>query len=292
MPTAELVVEVQKNSVGSWRAARFLRTCPDLRVRIVSVGADAPIPAHHVLRIESATAMDAAVTLLWRSRTAADEPSAAALGLSPYVLAHYAKLYEWSAPAHPLSRLACLGTPSPDRPWLLVARSAAAALDSPGFPALEGAQVHYWGIPKTYRPGQVAWWPTSSILLSLLGHVDAVVAPLGPLCWDAQRLGVPVLEPRSSSEAAMKLARRRLACVVPAALVGQQAFWRSLGRQLAETTAESAWGTDVWVLRSRHCRAQAAAELGGAAWQQKLLKLRRDPRRFWADSILAKRFQR
>jgi hypothetical protein len=66
-----------------------------------------------------------------------------------------------------------------------------------------------------------------------------------------------------------------------------------LGDALASPTPPDTWGTEGWIhearLRQKSQGRGAAFEI--LRWQRKLLKLRRTPQRFLADSALLKRFR-
>jgi hypothetical protein len=118
--------------------------------------------------------------------------------------------------------------------------------------------------------------------LSLLGHVDVVVASPGPLAWDAARTGVPVLAP-SRHPIPAEQARRRLARLVPSALARNPGFWHSIGNDLVEARYGD-WRTDEWVLRARALR-EACSERPSRL-RRKFRKFQRDPHKFWLDSTL------
>jgi hypothetical protein len=137
------------------------------------------------------------------------------------------------------------------------------------------------------------WWlPTRNVLLSLLGRVHAVVASQGPLAWDAARIGVPVIEPEPVRALPAAGVERRLACMVPGRLVDDDAFWLMIGSQLADGINSEEWGTSAWTLLARDSGAAVRGGFPAGTWQRKLLKLRRDPARFWADSKMVKRLTR
>jgi hypothetical protein len=289
---APLEIEVSPRNVGALRAAWSLRSNPCLNVSLRSIDTPQELPRGRVLRIESGSRVEPMLTLLYGAERQVDDDEhqrAALLGLNAAVFTAGRPGYEWSGRGRPLPARACVGVPDPRRPWVLVApgvRVDERALER--LAALDNPQLHFLGPAAYSRKFSAVWWlPSPRVVLSLLGRVGSVLAPPGPLAWDAERLGVPVIDAGSAPWVSARVVERRLAHVVPAALVSEPGFWKSLGSQLAQPDVADAWGTAAWLLRAREGRLRPPAGLFSAAHlKRKLLKLQRDPSRFWADSPL------
>jgi hypothetical protein len=132
----------------------------------------------------------------------------------------------------------------------------------------------------------VSWLPTPGIVASLLGRVQAVVTPPGALAWDAARAGVPVYPPLPAAGDLRALARQRLAATLPALLASDPDFLVALLTSLLEQSEPGPFGTAAWL---RQAYATPRGSPPEARWRRKLLKLRRDPLAFWADSWLGRR---
>jgi hypothetical protein len=217
------------------------------------------------------------------------------MALSREIWTDHAAPEAWRITAAPLPERARLfGTPDPRRPWVLVAPGVRV---SPAQVAqLTGshdAQLHFVGLASATRHnGAVCWLPRRAVLCALLGNVEAVLAPRGPLAWDAERAGVPVFEVGANPGVPAELAVRRLTRTVPTALVADPLFWRRLATDLLGDAESMQWGTVAWLLRARaqikeQRRESHPFKLASAG--RKLRKLRRDPAAFWADSWLARR---
>lgn len=293
--TSPVTVEVAGLTPASVLGVAALRYHPLLNVRVASRKSASPLPRGRTLRVEPASRIEPMVTLLWGGHAPSEDEAqrAARVGLSSAVFGSGPRGYEWSRAGRPLTGVPRVGLPDPKRPWVLVAPHArmehAAVVAATG---LTDPQLHYLGAPDTLDAGSVWWFPTPSTLLSLMGRVHAVVASQGPLAWDAIRLGVPVVEPHPVSALPAVSVERRLACTVPARLATSREFWDRIGRQLAEGIERDDWGTLAWTLRARRERAHNAGPLAKVAWHRKLLKLKRDPAAFWADSKILTRFAR
>lgn len=216
---------------------------------------------------------------------------AASVGLNAAIFTTGRPGYEWSGRGRPLPPRACFGTPDWSRPWVLVApgvRVNGRALQE--LAGLSNPQLHFLG-PSAYsgKYSGVWWLPSPSVVLSLLGRATSVLAPRGPLAWDAARLGVPVFDPEPTPRLPLRVVERRLARVVPAVLAADASFWKTLGAQLAAAEVVNGWGTIPWLLQARQCRLLPSAALFGAGHlRRKLQKLQRDPSAFWGDSLVAR----
>lgn len=288
-----LIVELGALKPELLRIARFLGSDPRVEISTRRVRAPHALPQGRVLRLEAASCVAPLVSVLWGeeplgSRSSAREVADAALGVSRacWVTTHEPEL--WYRTSRPLPERARLGAPAKDRPWVLVAPQL--RVDAPALSELTGlhqAQPHFLRLTRAARQQRgVAWLPTRSVLASLLGHVDAVVAASGPLAWDALRAGTPVFAPVTDAGASAEASRQRLARIVPAQLVGSREFWRSLVSQLLDGSFASEWGTGAWLLQARSRTARKANPSPWEHAQRRLLKLRRDPEAFWADSKL------
>ena len=294
MKAAPLEVEVSSRSVTGLRAAWAIRSNPLLNVSIRSVDTPHALPRGRVLRIESGSRVEPILTLLYGVERVVEDAElarAARLGLNAAVFTAGRPGYEWSSRGRPLPARACVGSPDPSRPWVLVAPGARVdgrALEA--FAGLSNPQLHFLG-PSGYSGKHAAvWWlPSPSVVLSLLGRVTSVLAPRGPLAWDAERLGVPVIDPEPTPRLPQRVVERRLARVVPAALAADASFWTTLGSQLAQAEVATDWGTIAWLLRARESRSlPRTGLLGAAALKRKLLKLQQDPGAFWGDSLVGR----
>jgi hypothetical protein len=288
-----ITIQVSPLNPAALRAATALHAHPGLDVTIAPGRRANVEPRGHVLAIEPGSRLEPVLALLWGAHRSLDVEMLrreARLGLSAAILGSGPSGYEWSGRARPLPKRACMGIPDPRRPWVLVAPHA--RVDSAMVSARTGLsdpQLHFLGPRRDLTASSPVWWlPTRSVLLSLLGRVHAVVASQGPLAWDAARIGVPVIEPEPVRALPAAGVERRLASLVPGMLVHDDAFWAAIGSQLAEGINPAAWGTTAWTLRARHS-AVPPSPLSTSTWQRKLLKFRRDPARFWADSRVVKR---
>jgi hypothetical protein len=290
-----VTVQVSPLSPASLRAASALRAHPRLRVQIAPSRFASVDPRGRVLRIEPGSRLEPVLTLLWGAHRPVEPEMLrreARLGLSAAILSGGPSGYEWSGRARPLPSRACIGTPDPERPWVLVAPHA--QVDGATVAAATGLtdpQLHYL-TPRqiSMESSPVCWLPTRSVLLSLLGRVHAVVASQGPLAWDAARIGVPVIEPEPVRALPAARVERRLSCMMPSRLLDDDGFWKSIGDQLAFGVEPDDWGTTAWTLRARDTLPSRPGQLMAGTWQRKLLKLKRDPAAFWADSKVLKRF--
>lgn len=285
-----LTIELPSPSVATLRAVEALLREPRLKAKLRVIRAPRTAPSSGVLRIESASLVRPVLTVLWGDEQALEHsPEDARVALSREIWADDAAPEPWRVTAEPLpTRARVLGRPDRDRPWVLMAPSVrmtpaqAAALTG-----AEDCQLHFIGLAAPSGPGRpVCWLPQRRAISALLGKVDAVIAPPGPLAWDAERAGVPVFQPPARDSLPTELMDRRLTRTVPATLVGDANFWRRVADGLLGGTGFE-WGTAAWVL---HARARANEprhpshrfKLGSA--RRKLGKLRRDPAAFWADS--------
>lgn len=251
--------------------------------------ADLP-PSGRVLRLEPGSCARPLLTVLWGEdpvTLAVNEREQATLGANRACWPTSHEGDDWHRLARPLPSWARLGSPAATQPWVLVApelRVGERLLTE--ITGLHHPQPHF--LRPTARAGAqggVVWLPTSRIIESLLGHVDAVLAPNGPLAWDAKRAGTPVFE--MGDGAPPDLGLRRLARVVPEDLVGEPSFWRTLVSNLLDGSGTSSWGTLPWLRLTRaHWLGRSASPTARLA--RKLQKLRQDPAGFWADSKLAK----
>jgi hypothetical protein len=277
------------------RAALLLHRDPRLRVKLRLVASPTRLPASGVLRIELGSSVHPLVTVLWGDEPAdpstAGQSEQAALGASAACWSTANRHESWYRIARSLPDWTRIGKPAARQPWVLLAPGA--GVDAEQVKRLTGlpnAQLHFLSpFGATPARGDVIWWGTRDVLESLLGHVDAVVAPNGPLAWDAQRIGTPVFDPGTSAGVPLNLGLLRLARLVPQELVADAEFWRVLASGLLHGFAASDWGTLPWL---RLARARSLKQMANPAVSQrirrKLLKLRRDPLGFWADSKLAK----
>ncbi len=292
-----ITVQVSQLNHAAFRAASALRSHPRLQVSFAPGRGAHVDPRGRVLRIEPGSRLEPVLTLLWGAHPPLEADALqreVRLGLSAAILGRGPLGYEWSGRAQPLPDRACIGSPDPGRPWVLVAPHA--RIDSASIAAVTGLsdpQLHYLKPrPDSTASAPVWWLPTRNVLLSLLGRVHAVVASQGPLAWDAARIGVPVIEPEPVRALPAAGVERRLSCMVPGRLAEDNTFWYAIGNQLADGIRPEDWGTTAWTLQARDSFPASQWPLAASAWQRKLLKLRRDPSGFWADSKVVKRLTR
>jgi len=168
-----------------------------------------------------------------------------------------------------------LGTPSDDRPWAVALAAR---------PTQPGHQLHLLGgvpAPK----GDAVWWPrTARIAAAVLGRAECVLGEGDPLVFDAIRAGIPV-----RTATGQKTSFNVLAGLVPPALTTDPALWQHVATMAREVHADrgpTPLMTPHWVGRARErMRARQAAPADG--WERlrrRHDKLRRDPKRFFADS--------
>lgn len=233
------------------------------------------IAAASRLRIGRATLVGPAVHLRCVGAPPAQDRDVAA-GLSLLVWRSVDEMEPWRR-LRPLPR-PVRGHPDPRRAWVVLhpsVREDDPVLTSAG---LDSAQFHRLSV-RNATSRDVIWVPTSRCVSGLLQQAEAVVAPSGPLAWDALRLGVRRLAPSGRD---VDLARERecLGGVVPHPLVLQPAFWSQLLEDVARDDW-SGWGSERWMARAT---AALAEERSGFAITRKLRKLERSPESFFADS--------
>lgn len=240
-----------------------------------------------VLRLERASLVSPAVSVL--AHPATHCPASEALGRSEAAwTAPDGRFEPWRLRAAPLPALHW-GRPDPQRGWALVARTALRHREAIVAQAEAlGLQLHVMGAAPRWRgTGAVCWGTGPRGLASLLGRVDVVFAPPGPLAWDALRAGARVIDPSPPGTSHARLAGHRLANVVPPALVGDAAFWRALmGDAREPETPRAPWGTRAWfeAAQARLGKASPSQRNRVERTKRKLMKLRRDPHAFFADS--------
>jgi hypothetical protein len=281
-------LHVEADFVAPWLVRALAKVKGDARVRL-SVGrvngSDWRQPG--VMRVERASLLAPAVTVL--AHPASHSPATEeALGLSTSVAAwqvadrHREPWRLRSAPLPPLR----WGQPDAHRGWALVAREALPHRERiQQLARARDLQLHFLAARPSWKGTQGVCWATGPRGLgSLLGRVEVVFAPPGALAWDAQRAGAHVIDPAPADPARAELTTRRLANVVPPALVGDTAFWQRLVDDILMQEPSEPWGTLAWFEA-----AQAAPPRRSVPerWKRKLLKLRRDPRAFVADSRYA-----
>lgn len=275
------------------RVACLLRQDPRLRLQVGSVRFPQLPPAKGVLRLELGSWVRPLATLLWGveegDRGGASEVEQAALGASGACWSEPDSYGNWYRAACSLRGRLRMGEPDVRKPWVLIApgiRLDEGELGTPG--SLQNAQPHVLRpVRGLRRLNAVLWMPTPRTIQALLGHVDAVWAPNGPLAWDARRAGCPLLDFGATAGVPDDLAQRRLAHIVPEELLGDAPFWRAIVSDLVNGCAPSGWGTLPWLRLARaYPRHQSSSSR--VRLQRKLLKLRYDPQGFWSDSKLAR----
>ncbi len=284
MTRRQLTVEISRTSPAVLRVLTYLLRDPRLTVNPRLIRGHEPVPRGRVLRIEPGSLVEPVLTLGWGEDTATEhDGNDVDVALNSAIWSADG-LDSWRLTSAPLPRRVRFGHPDERRPWVLVAPGVDATLVTvERLTALHAAQTHHIS-PRGMPADAVLWPPTGHGIASLLGHVDAVLAPPGPLAWDAARVGVPVLAPERPQIPA-DLVERQLSRTVPALLAQEREFWNALVGSLLAGEVEPSWGTASWVRQARQRRADSQGE---PRWQRKLLKFQRDPAAFWADSWLAR----
>jgi hypothetical protein len=288
-----LVLELGDLNASVIRAAAFLLRDRRIAWSVRIVASPQELPGSNVLRLEAGSMVRPLVTVVWGGDGAMSTATQKSLALTQAVWFEANPNERWKRSSAPLPERSFYGTPDQERPWVLLA---------PGLRVDSTALEHTTGLsnPQLHllRPRQavshrhaVYWWPSRSVLASLLGHVDAVVAPNGPLAWDALRIGAPHFAISERGGVSPELADRRLARLVPETLVQDRAFWQSLVTQMLDGTSSSRWGTTHWLHLARE-RAHLRSGNGGLRIARKLRKLKRDPVAFFNDSKVFKAISR
>jgi len=294
----DVTIELPSPGITTLRAVKHLLRDQRLNasVRVTSAPRHAPGPG--VLRIESASVVRPVVTVLWGDELTRElSPSDLEVALSREIWADAASPEPWRMTAEPLLELARIGAPDRERPWVLVAPGVTTAAQYvEQVTGLQEPQLHFLGTGAADGTrAAVRWLPRRKVVRALLGQVDAVIAPTGPLAWDALRAGVPVFTPESAGGVPWELAMCRLKRTVPAVLINDGAFWRKLAADLLRGADDARWGTVAWVLHARERAApQPAVPLLGfklTTVKRKFRKLKRDPAAFWADSSVARLYR-
>ncbi len=196
----------------------------------------------------------------------------------------------WRALSAPLATIPRLGRPDWSRPWVATlggggrrAEQAAAGL----------AQLQVIGGWRPPSLGAV-WWPSwPGAVAAVLGRAAYVLGENDPFVYDAIRAGVPLGPTQGSAVDTPPDLGGALAGLVPPSLLGEPRLWwhvAQTARAVHETgRAPLPLMTPEWVRLGRdRIREQLAAPPSG--WerlQRRHDKLRRDPRRFFADSRFA-----
>jgi hypothetical protein len=291
-----LTIELPSPNVTTLRAVERLLREPRLKARVRVTRAPSHAPSAGVLRIESASVVRPVLTVLWGDEPISEAvPGDVRMALSREIWTDHAAPEAWRITAAPLpDRGRLYGTPDPRRPWVLVAPGLrVSSTQVAELTRAHDAQLHFVGLASATREnGAVCWLPRRSVLSALLGNVEAVLAPPGPLAWDAERAGVPVFQVGAEPGVPAELVARRLTRTVPTALVADPRFWQRLATDVLGDAGSSQWGTVAWLLHAReqakeHRRESHPFKLASA--KRKLRKLRRDPAAFWADSWLVRR---
>jgi hypothetical protein len=164
----------------------------------------------------------------------------------------------------------------------VIASSGRNLLLDPAWSTIRPAWMRDWSIHCPVRRGTAPhgahrWRITRSTYLGLLRSMDLIVAPPGPLLWDAMRLGLATCDADGKPHPLDALAP--LNHGVPAGLATTASWWRTLGE-----VPVSDWPDQFADWR----RVQAVTLLkppgGGQGLIRKVRKLVRDPVLFCADS--------
>lgn len=270
-----LILRAPRDCSQTWKIAKSFAARN--RFRIV---------AHHPdpdIRIAPASLVRPAVQVQLRATLADSDlgARATALALSTAAWDGGDEFELWRVLGRPLSRTPPSGTPDTSRPWVVVPPDHAVDLATVinQHPALNNCQLHTYGRAKS-AAGPVCWPATPRAIWSLLGSASAVVAPPGPLSYDAYRLGLPVLAPETPHP--LRPPPRfdaGLACLASDSLLESAEFSDAVVECARNGTA-AAWCTPEWIRLERGERRPQRLD----ALKRKAHKLQRNPAQFFADS--------
>lgn len=251
-----------------------------LRVSVRASSDHDALPARGVLRVQPASFIEPALSLLWGNESGHFDARDQQAGLSPAVWTS-----GWDGWLHQADEPRALrGTPDFGRPWVLVGPSVAGNVESVrARVGITGAQLHFLSATGRASEGSVVWLPTARAARFLLSRVEALVARRGALAFDGVRAGIPVVVEGPSGPGADQAWIRAACNVVPEAVQHDPRFWSSVADRLAGAGPANGWGTRSWVLQSRDT---VRSQSGLTRWARKLEKWRRDPVSFWRDSRL------
>lgn len=186
----------------------------------------------------------------------------------------------WRALSAPLPSVPHYGQPSPHRPWAVSLRPRRGD---------EGErQLHVFGGVPVPRRADV-WWPRlSAVVAAVLGRADCVLGERDPLVYDAFRAGIEVRG--EAGEIDRLELDGALAGLVPPTLNADRRLWRHVAETAHEIhtrgTNPAPLMTPAWVAlgRDRMREHLAAPPSPFERLRRRHDKLRRDPKRFFADS--------
>lgn len=187
----------------------------------------------------------------------------------------------WRLLSAPLGRVPHYGRPEWSRPWVVSTSTQAWSVAA-------GQQLHVVGGLRP--PGRSSvWWPRwPRVVAAVLGRAAYVLGGEGPLTYDAARAGVPVLTRRGRVENWRTAGA--LAGLVPASLLDEPQLWRHVAETAREVHRSKCTPaplmTPAWVGTGRDRIRSHLAKPTSYWWRLRRRhdKLRRDPRRFFADS--------
>ena len=284
----KLHIILHSSDPASRRAAKRLSLAwkaPTLiRVRRGSHSPSVPLTVH----IGLGSTLRPTLAVWWNtpfSGLAAERASALALSTAAWEGAD--DFEPWRALTAPPPRVPRIGAPDAGRGWLLAPTLLTASIIP--LELRERVQLHFLGGKNLcWGKGDVVWWSSPRLIASLLGRAEAVVAPLGPLAFDALRAGVPLLCPSTLRAVDAPAIHQRLAGLVPPSLAGSSPLWHHVAdqtRAVAAGATPAPLCTPEWVGNGRsRSHPHTAPSAIMARLQRKLRKLVREPDRFCAES--------
>jgi hypothetical protein len=177
----------------------------------------------------------------------------------------------------------CVGTPDHSLEWLVTVASAARGVASRS--AFSRFQLHVIGFSRRAARDSVMW-PSAYRVAFVLGHAAIVIAPPGPLAFDAIRFRIPVLQPATCEPYPDALLDERLPGLVPASLLDCESLWRHVAaqtRRVAQGQRPEPLCTPEWLLHGRALVASAQPRHFDRT-RRRIRKLWREPARFFAES--------
>jgi hypothetical protein len=280
-----LLICVDTLETATMAAALRLKRCWEGRtsIRVGTVVSPTTPNADQVV-IGRASVIRRALFVRWAAPYSGDEAARATeLALSSAAWDGMDGYEPWRALSKPLPRAVHSGAPDLARDWVLIAPGIAAVPNSDVIARLER---HLLEFPRRRESGSVSWWPSPRVAAYLLGRVVAVVAPMGPLAFDALRAGVPVWDPDTLEPSLAPSIDQRLAGLVPPSLIQSELFWRHIVEQtraVAEGASPIPLCTPEWIALGRDFQDKREKSALGHT-RRKLRKLWRDPQRFLLDS--------
>lgn len=244
-------------------------------------------------RLYRASHLRDAVSVLFDVAVAGDLVLSSELALSEAAWDGLDDWEAWQALHGPLTGRSWRGSADPARPWVLVSAEIYRALDRTNLALEDHCQWHVIGDgrPRMRLGRGVVWWPDKpSVVAPLLGRATAVIGHMDALAQDAWRAGVTVLSPANGMPLSQPRSHGLLANLVPATLIDDGDFWKSVLHNLENAHARGNPMPplfDAAAVRRGREQAEQALRKSPTRWglvRRRYTKLRRDPDKFFADS--------